>query len=162
MNLNLSKNLIPSFTILHSNLNGLENISEEYHNFINNTEHDINILCINETSHKENTNFNLNINIEGYGQPFALGSKSSKGGVAIYVKNDMNANERTSRGGVAKYVKNYMNANERNDLHLIHNSFEGLWVEIMNDKNKNTVDVFIGTLIVTLNIRTIFLIVSPN
>ena len=46
-----------SFTILHSNLNGLENKFEEYHNFINNTESDINILCISETSHKENINF---------------------------------------------------------------------------------------------------------
>ena len=46
---------------------------------MNSTECDINILCIIETSHKENTNFNLNINIEGYGQPFTLGSKSSMG-----------------------------------------------------------------------------------
>ena len=28
---------------------------------------------------------------------------------------------------------------ERNDLNLKDNSFEGLWVEIMNDKNKNIV-----------------------
>ena len=50
-------------------------------NFINSSECDINVLCISETPPKK-IHFNLNVNIEGYRQPFALGSKSSRGGVA--------------------------------------------------------------------------------
>ena len=42
-----------SFNILHSNLNGLENKFEEYHNFVKNIEMDIDILCISETSKKK-------------------------------------------------------------------------------------------------------------
>ena len=107
-----------SFNILHSNLNGLENKFEEY--LINSSECDINVLCISETSQKENIHFNLNVNIEGYRQPFALGSKSSRGGVAIYVKNDIDVVE-------------------RNDLNIINKAFECLWVEIRNEKHKNIV-----------------------
>ena len=71
------------FNILHSNLNGLENKFEENQNFIDSSECDINVLCISETSQKVKINLNLNVNIEGYRQTFALGSKSSRGGVAI-------------------------------------------------------------------------------
>ena len=82
-----------SFTILHSNLNGLENKLDEYQNFISSV-CDIKVLCISETSQKENTHFNVNITIDGYRQPFTLGSKTSRGGVAIYVKNDFDVVER--------------------------------------------------------------------
>ena len=60
------------------------------------------------------------INIEGYKQPFTLGSKTARGGVAIYVKNEYNVIE-------------------RNDLNLVDNSFEAVWVEIRNEKAKNIV-----------------------
>ena len=113
-----SINKSDSFNILHSNLNGLENKFEEYQNFINSSECDINVLCISETSQKENIHFNLNINIEGYRQYFALGSKSSRGGVAM--KNDIDV------------VK-------QNDLNIINKPFECLWVEIRNEKHKNIV-----------------------
>ena len=83
-----------SFTILHSNLNGLENKLDEYQNVINSSVCDIDVLCISETSQKENTHFNVNITIDGYRQPFTLGSKTSRGGVAIYVKNDIDVVER--------------------------------------------------------------------
>ena len=109
-----------SFNILHSNLNGLENKFEEYHNFINSIEMDIDILCISETSQKEKSNFSTNITIDGYKQPFHLGSMTSKGGVAIYAKNQLNVMERT-------------------DLNLINKSFEAVWIEIKNDKYKNIV-----------------------
>ena len=68
-----------NFNILHSNINGLENKFEEYHHFINSTNMNIDILCISETSQKENISFSSNISIDGYKNPFALGSKSSRG-----------------------------------------------------------------------------------
>ena len=53
------------FNILHSNLNGLESKFEDYHNFIMNIELDIDILCISETSQKENMFFDSNATIDG-------------------------------------------------------------------------------------------------
>ena len=113
-----SINKSDSFNILHSNLNGLENKFDEYHNFIASTQLNLDVLCISETSQKENNNFNLNVSIEGYKQPFALGSKTARGGVAIYVKNDLNVIE-------------------RNDLNINNISFEAIWIEILNSKTKN-------------------------
>ena len=65
---------------------------------------------------KENCPFNLNINIDGYRQAFTHGSRTARGGVAIYVRDEYNVNE-------------------RNDLNLVNNSFEVVWVEIKNTKN---------------------------
>ena len=109
-----------SFNILHSNLNGLESKFVEYHQFINNIEMNIDILCISETSQKEDTDFNLNLTIDGYRQPTAVGSKTSKGGVAIYSKTDINTVD-------------------RNDLNIVDKSFEAVWIEIKNEKRKNIV-----------------------
>ena len=109
-----------SFNIIHSNLNGLENKFDDYHTFITNANTNIDVLCMSETSQKENCPFNLNINIDGYRQPFTLGSRTARGGVAIYVRDEYNVNE-------------------RNDLNLVNNSFEAVWVEIKNTKAKNIV-----------------------
>ena len=73
-----------TFNILHSNLNGLEGKFEQYHNFISSSTMDIDVLCISETSQKENLNFDININMDGYKKPFSLGSKTLKEGVTIF------------------------------------------------------------------------------
>ena len=78
------------------------------------------ILCISETSQKKDVNFDLNITIDGYRQPTSVGSKTSKGGVAIYSKTDINVVD-------------------RNDLNIIDNSFEAVWIEVKNEKRKNIV-----------------------
>ena len=102
-----------TFNILHSNLNGLQNKFDDYHTFITSANINIDILCISETMQKENCPFQLNISVDGYRQPFTLCSKTARGGVAIYV-ND-----------------NY-NEIERNDLNIVDNSFEAVWVEYLN------------------------------
>ena len=109
-----------SFKILHSNLNGLENKFDNYHTFVTSPNINIDVMCISETTQEENCPFNLNINIDGYGQPFTLGSKTARGRVAIYVKEDYNVIE-------------------RNDLNNVDNSFEAVWVEIKNEEAKNIV-----------------------
>ena len=109
-----------SFKILHSNLNGLENKFDDYHTFVTSANSNFDVMCISETTQKENFPFNLNINIDGYGQPFTLGSKTARGGVAIYVKDEYNVIE-------------------RNDLNIVDNSLEAVWVEIKNEKGKNIV-----------------------
>ena len=69
-----------SFKILHSNLNGLENKFDDYHTFVTSANSNFDVMCISETMQKENFPFNLNINIDGYVQPFTLGSKTARGG----------------------------------------------------------------------------------
>ena len=85
-----------------------------------NTELDIGILCISETSQKENMFFDSNVTIDGYRLPSSLSSKTSKGGVAIYSNNNPNVLD-------------------RNDLNLIDKSFQAVWIEVKNDKHKNIV-----------------------
>ena len=108
------------FNILHSNLNGLESKFDEYQHFISSTYMDLDVLCISETSQKENSEFNLNISIKSYKPPFTLGSKTDKGGVAIY-------------------AKEYLNVIERKDLNLVSNHCEAVWIEILNKKSKNII-----------------------
>ena len=78
-----------SFNVFHSNFNGLENKFEQLHNFVSSSKLDIDIIGISETSQRENIDFKTNIEIDGYRLPFTLGSKSSRGGVALYAKTDI-------------------------------------------------------------------------
>ena len=108
-----------SFTVFHSNLNGLENKFDEFQTFVNGTSHYLDVLCLTETSQKKNTNFNLNVNLHGYKQPFSLGSE-------------------TARGGVAIYVNDKLKVKERNDINESNKNYEAIWIEIINKKTKNT------------------------
>ena len=76
------------------NLNGLGNKIDLIHDFINTTKIDIDIINISETSQKENVEFINNISLDGYKKPFTLGSKTARGGVALYAKADLNSFER--------------------------------------------------------------------
>ena len=77
---------------------------------------DIDIINISETSHRLNDKFKSNISIEGYKFPFTTGSKFSKGGVVIYVKDNLNTTE-------------------RDDLIEISDSIEAIWIEMEKTKN---------------------------
>ena len=74
-----------TFNVFHTNLDGLESKFDLLYNFINN---------LIETSRKLNQVFDTNITIGGYKQPFTTGSKFSKGGAALYTKDNINAFER--------------------------------------------------------------------
>ena len=113
----LNKNI--SFNIIHTNLNGLENKNDQLQNFIRTTTLNIDIINIIETSQKENVNFATNICLEGYNQPFTLGSKTSR--------------------GVAIYTKSNINVFKREDLNIIDRSFEAIWIVIKMEKSKNIV-----------------------
>ena len=107
-----------SFTIFHSNLNGLESKFDELHSFVTCSK-EIDFICISETSQKINNDFCSNILIPGYHPPYSIGSHSSRGGVAIY-------------------GKNVYNIKERSDLSTSNNLFEFVSVEITNANTKNT------------------------
>ena len=114
------KHIEESFSIFHTNINGLEGKFDQFHDFVSSTEFDIDIINISETSQKENCNFDSNISIDGYRQPFSIGSKTIKGGVLTYVRENINVIE-------------------RDDLNICDKSFEAVWVEIINAKAKNIV-----------------------
>ena len=75
------------------------------------------IVAITETSHKNGDFFTTNASLEGYNE-FYTPSNSSKGGTAIYVK------------------ENY-DVFERNDLKIQNDCLESTWIEIKNKNNKN-------------------------
>ena len=109
-----------TFNLFHTNLNGLEHKFEQLNNFVMNTDMELDIIGLSETSQHEGEDFGLNVMMHGYRKPFSLGSKTLKGGVAIFAKKNLNVWE-------------------RDDLNIIDNCFEGLWVEINNKKGKNIV-----------------------
>ena len=74
------------------------------------------ILAITETSEQEKVGF-LHVEIKGY-KIFHTASKTSKGGTALYVNENVNSIERI-------------------DLNILHDEFEGTWVEIKNKHSKN-------------------------
>ena len=103
-----------TFNVFHTNLDGLESKFDLLCNFINNTKIDLDIICLSETSQKLNQDFDTNITIGGYKQPFTT-------------------------GGVALYTKDNINAFEQEDLKNIDDCFEAIWVEINNEKSKNII-----------------------
>ena len=112
-NLKTSNNL----NIFHTNINGLESKFDILHEFISNTSVELDIVAITETSHKNGDFFTTNVSLEGYNE-FYTPSNSSKGGTAIYVK------------------ENY-DVFERNDLKIQNDCLESTWIEIKNKNNKN-------------------------
>ena len=81
---------------------------------------DIDVIGISETSQEEGQNFKGNVNIEGYKPPFCMGSKTARGGVALYAKEDLDTWE-------------------RDDLDTANQFYEGIWIEIENKKCKNII-----------------------
>ena len=110
-----------SLKLFHTNLNGLEHKLQTLDTFINGTSNiDFDIINISETSQLEGETFINNVKINGYKPPFTKGSKSNRGGVAIYVKTNLTVIERS-------------------DLNLLDNNFEAQWIEIINKTTKNII-----------------------
>ncbi len=108
-----------TFNILHSNVNGFETHLEEIQTFIANS-FDFNAICISETSLQDNDTFTDDIKLSSYMDPFYTNSKTSKGGVAIF-------------------VKDFYNAIEREDLKTDNPEFEAVWIELKINLSKNII-----------------------
>ena len=99
-------------------MNGLESKFENLHEFIANVYSDLDIIAITETSHKKDGIFTTNVSINGF-KEFYTPSNSSKGGTALYIK------------------ENY-DVFGRNDLKIQNDLYESVWIEVKN-KNKNNI-----------------------
>ena len=84
--------------LFHANVNGLENHFDDLELVISEANLKFNAICICETSQKD-TDVQKNVNLANFHQIFSTGTKTAKGGTAIYVRN-------TTRGGAAIYVRN--------------------------------------------------------
>ena len=98
-----------SFNIFHSNG---EVLSKSSLNF--------DVVCLSETSQQLDHVFPKNVIFENYHYPFSTITKSKKGGVVIFVKD------------------NY-NVKERHDLNICDKEFEANWIEINLKKSKNII-----------------------
>ena len=82
-----------SLNIFHVNVNGLECHFEDLHHFLSESHLDFNAIFISETSQLHDTNFDKNVNIQNY-SIFTSETLSAKGGVAIYIKENLETVER--------------------------------------------------------------------
>ena len=77
------------------------------------------MIALTETSEKEDSGFLTNVEIEDF-QMFHTGSKSNKGGTAIYANKNFDSIERT-------------------DLNINSMEYESTWIEIKNKRSKNII-----------------------
>ena len=109
-----------SFNISHSNVNGYVSHADSLQEFLVHSKIDLDIICISETSLQDDETIPHNTKLSGYNDPFTTNTETSKGGVAIFTKNNHNVFE-------------------RDDLKIRTKEFEAVWVEINNKGCKNTV-----------------------
>ena len=109
-----------SFNLFHANVNGIENHFEDLETVIVDSNLNFSAICISETSQRESTMFCKNIDLKHYHKPISTGTKTAKGGIAIYVLKDHDSLERY-------------------DLKTCNVEYESTWVEIKNKKSKNII-----------------------
>ena len=110
------KKMTKSFPLFHSNLRSLSAHFDELQLLLTALKSQFEVIGISE-AHEQSEGFLTNVNLFGYilhSQP----SKSSTGGVALYVKSNLD-----------HFV--------RDDLSSLEDEFETLWIEINNIKDKN-------------------------
>ena len=113
------QNLLNSFNIAHSNINGLQAKLDLFQEFLVSSP-ELDVVAITETSHQANDDFfSLNINLDSY-TSFSIPTSTARGGTTIYIKSKHAAIERT-------------------DLNINNNHFEAVWCEIRNKKGKNMI-----------------------
>ena len=122
---NTFSSLIKHFSLFHVNTRSLSKSFDQLCTMLSALGVSFDLLEISESKQQAGKNFISNVNIEGYHihtQP----SKSAAGGVAIYLKDKLDQFK-------------------RDDLSILHNEFESLWVEIKKKGKIFYVAVFIAT-----------------
>ena len=109
-----------SFNLFHANVNGIENHFEDLETIIVDSNLNFNVTCISETSQRESAMFCNHIDLKNYHTPISAGTKTTKGGTAIYVLKDHD------------YIERY-------DLKTCNIEYESTWVEIINIESKNII-----------------------
>ena len=108
-----------SFNLFHSNVNSLELHFDDLHQLICPAILKFDIINITETSQQLNQDFSTNVSFKGY-KPFSTQTKSSKGGVVMYVSEKFECHERIA-------------------LSTCNDFFETVWVELTIKGGKNII-----------------------
>ena len=116
---NTFSSLKKHFSLFHVNTRSLSKNFDQLYTMLSALRVSFDLLGISETKQQTGKNFISNVNIEGY-HIYTQPSKSAAGGVAIYVKDKLD------------------------DLSILHDGFESLWVEIKNKKGKLSMWLFLS------------------
>ena len=106
-------------SLFHVNIRSLSKHIDELKNVLHASKIIFDFIGVSETKQLINKDFISNVDIEGY-HVYSQPSKSSSGGVAIYVNNKLDHFR-------------------KDDLCVIEDDFESLWIEIKNNKGKNII-----------------------
>ena len=107
-----------TFSLFHVNIRSLSKHFDELQSLITSTKISFDVIGISESKQLINQNFNINVNLEGY----HLHSQPTK----------------SSHGGVVMYVNKHLDYTVRDDLSVIEDEYETLWIEIKTgSKAKN-------------------------
>ena len=79
-----------TFSVLHYNIHSIERHIEEFRVALQMLDFKFDIICISESKLLKDCEPKVNINIDGYQTPLSTPTKSTKGGVLIYVKSGLN------------------------------------------------------------------------
>ena len=104
-------------SLFHVNIRSLSKHIDELKNVLHASKIIFDFIGVSETKQLINKDFISNVDIEGY-HVYSQPSKSSSGGVAIYVNNKLDHFR-------------------KDDLCVIEDDFESLWTEIKNNEGKN-------------------------
>ena len=106
-----------SFSILHTNLRSLSAHLDELHLLLCSSKMTFDVIGILETKEQVGKGFLTNVNLKGY----AFYSQPSN----------------SSAGGAGLYIRANLNYSVREDLNILEDEFECIWVEIKNAKSPN-------------------------
>ena len=106
-----------TLNIFHTNVNGYSSHVDTINDFLAQSKVEFDAICVSETSLQHNDLIPDNDILNNYSRPFTTNTMTSKGGVAIFLKNGLDAHE-------------------RHDLKICTKEFESVWIEINNKKIK--------------------------
>ena len=113
------------FSLLHHNIHSVEFHIDELRPTLQMLDLKFDIICLTESKIQSGRELKVDINIDGFQHPVGVSTEASKGGVLMYVRNDID------------YY-------QRNDLNIYKSKeLESIFIEIINPKGRNTI---IGTI----------------
>ena len=128
-----------TFSVFHTNIRSLSKHFDELHAQLNMLNIPFDIIGISESKQQVGKDFLMNIRMDGY-STYSQPSKSSCGGCVLY-------------------VNSRLDHHVRDDLSVIEDDYETIWIEINNRKAKICfVAAYIGTHLVISQILTTILV----
>ena len=110
-----------NFSILHYNIHSIQRHIEEFCIALEMLDFKFDVICISESKLQKDFDPKISIHIDGYQTPISTPTEGTKGGVLIYVKNNINFKPRP-------------------DLNIYKSKeLESAFIEIINDKSTNDI-----------------------